>query len=65
MPPMMGVSTESKLHGAAIAYAVTFDRAGKVIKEEMFSPVAFHPPYEPLLPWHPPPTVQPPRGGRP
>lgn len=69
VPPHMGVSSESKYHGAAIAYAVTFDRAGNVIQEEPFPPVAFHPlvgPPSSVLPsWHPPPTVQPPRGGRP
>jgi hypothetical protein len=68
MPPMIGVSSDAKWHGAAVAYAVTFDRVGKVIKEEPFPPVVFlpiaGPPYSPLREWRLPPTVQPPRGGK-
>ena len=66
--PMMVTTTEQKTHGAAIAYAITFDRNGKVIREEPFPPVPVEPPSTArrnarmTQPWKPPPTVQPPRG---
>lgn len=66
LPPRMETMTEQKTHGAAIAFAITFDRSGKVIREEPFPPVQAGPPVgrQPGdRPWQLPPTVQP-RGTR-